>query len=154
MKQALIKQSSLVGKQTKLMAMRILVPCAVRGFKQTNNLKTVITTTEFEYQERTDKFVQYTDKVYKPSKTITYDRNGELLLFSCDNIRHSQTYLKYPYIAIDFLMPLSIYNFFVDPCKYYFNICSIHGLAMETYIPLFLCFIWMVPSLLLLKEFR
>jgi len=53
--------------------------------------------------------------VYKPSKTIEFDRNGELLLYSVNNIRNSIVYLKYPYILYDLTMPLSWYLVFVNP---------------------------------------
>ena len=72
-----------------------------------------------EEDQRKLKYLEYTKKVYKPSKTITFDRNGEVLLFSVDNFRHSQLYLKYPYCMIDALIPLAFYNFFVNPCIYY-----------------------------------
>ena len=74
-------------------------------------------TAKLEENQRTAKFVEYTHKVYKPSHTITFDREGEVLLFSCDNFKHSQVYLKYPYILIDSLIPLAVYMFFCDPCK-------------------------------------
>ena len=45
-------------------------------------------TTELEEAQRTEKFLEYTNKIYKPSKTITFDRNGEVLLFSSDSWRH------------------------------------------------------------------
>lgn len=92
-----------------------------RNYIQTNHLQEVTFTAYLEEKQRTAKMVEYTDKVYKPSKTITFDRNGELLLFSCDNVKNSQLYLKYPYVMYDMTIPLAMYNFFVDPCKFYCN---------------------------------
>ncbi len=91
------------------------MPSSVRYFRQTNDLNDLIAIAEKEEKQRSAKFVEYTQKVYKPSKTITFDRNGELLLFSCDSIKHSQIYLKFPYILYDSLIPIAAYNFFVDP---------------------------------------
>lgn len=82
------------------------------------DLNQIMSVAELEASQRSDKYLEYTAKVYKPSKTITFDRNGEVLLFSCDNIKHSQVYLKYPYCLIDSLIPLAWYLFFCDPCNY------------------------------------
>lgn len=85
------------------------------------NLAQIMYTAGLEEDQRKAKYLEYTQKVYKPSKTITFDRNGEVLLFSVDNFRHSQVYLKYPYCMIDAMIPLAIYNFFCNPCKFYIN---------------------------------
>lgn len=61
----------------------------VRHFRQVNNLHEIVYTTESELAQRTDKYLERTDKVYKPSQTIEFNREGELLLYSCDNIKHS-----------------------------------------------------------------
>jgi hypothetical protein len=79
-------------------------------------------TAELEEEQRKAKYLEYTHKVYKPSKTITFDRNGEILLFSVDNFRNSQVYLKYPYCLIDSFIPLGFYIFFVNPRKELLNI--------------------------------
>jgi hypothetical protein len=88
-----------------------------KGFKHVNHLIDVMNSANVEEQQRKAKFIEYTNKVYKPSKTLTFDRNGELLLFSADNLKHSQIYLKYPYCLYNMLFPIGMYNFFVDPCK-------------------------------------
>lgn len=109
--------------------MSLINPVSVKGFKQTNNLVRVMDTAQLEEKQRYAKFVEYTDKIYKPSKTITYNREGEILLFSCDNIKHSRIYFPYPYCLYDMLFPIGMYNFFIDPCKYniYNNIyCTLH----------------------------
>ena len=89
----------------------------LRTYKQVKDLNEVMYTAALEEEQRTAKFLEYTTKIYKPSNTITFDRNGELLLFQCDNFRHSKVYTKYPYCMIDAMMPLIWYNFFVDPCN-------------------------------------
>lgn len=94
---------------------------SVKYFRQVNNLIDAKSAAGQEKKQRYGKFIEYTNKVYKPSKTITFDRNGELLLYSCDNVKNSQIYLKYPYIMYDAVLPLAIYNFFVDPCKFLFT---------------------------------
>lgn len=90
----------------------------IKGFKHVNHLVDVMNSAKTEEKQRQGKFVEYTTKIYKPSKTIQFDRNGELMLFSADNIKHSQIYLKYPYCLYNMLFPIGFYNFFVDPCKY------------------------------------
>ena len=59
--------------------------------------------------------MERTDKVYKPSQTLEFNREGELLLWSCDNVRNNQVYLKYPYVTQVLTMPLSWYLFFINP---------------------------------------
>jgi hypothetical protein len=86
-----------------------------RSFRQVHDLHEVVYTTQEELAGRTAKFLERTDKVYKPSQTLEFNREGELLLWSCDNIRNSTVYLKYPYCAQVLCMPLSWYLFFVNP---------------------------------------
>lgn len=86
-----------------------------RNFRQVNNLHEVVFTAQAELAQRTTKYLERTDKVYKPSQTLEFNREGELLLYSCDNVKHSTIYFKYPYIMYDTAMPLSWYLFFVNP---------------------------------------
>ncbi len=94
---------------------RQLVKTSVRGFRQVNNLHEIIYTAQAELAQRTEKYLERTDRVYKPSKTMEFNREGEMLLYSCDNIKHSTIYFKYPYCMLDGLMPLSWYIFFINP---------------------------------------
>ena len=88
--------------------------------------------------------LEYTDKVYKPSKTIEFDRNGELLLFSCDNIKNSVVYLKYPYCMYDCLIPVSWYFFFVNPFMWRWQ-------ATLSFFYFTSSFVW-VPHMMYLKS--
>jgi hypothetical protein len=90
---------------------------SVRNYKQVKDLNEIMYTATLEEEQRSAKFLEYTSKIYKPSKTITFDRNGEVLLYNCDNWKHSEVLSKYPYVLIDAMIPLIWYNFFVDPCK-------------------------------------
>lgn len=92
-----------------------LAAIPTRNFRQMNNLHEVNYTTQMELQQRTSKYLERTDRVYKPSKTLEFDRSGELLLWSCDNIKNSIIYFKYPYCFYDCLMPMSWYFLFVNP---------------------------------------
>lgn len=114
---SLILKRNLRASPFTLVRQSLLAPSSFKGFKQVNNLHDIVQTAKQEKEQRSAKFVEYTNKVYKPSKTITFDRQGEVLLYSCDNIKHSQIYLKYPYVMYDSMIPLAAYNFFVDPCK-------------------------------------
>jgi len=60
----------------------------IKNYRQCKDLNQIMYTTTLEEAQRTEKFLEYTHKVYKPSKTITFDRNGEVLLFACDAFRH------------------------------------------------------------------
>jgi len=42
--------------------------------------------------------IQSHSKVYKPSHTIEFNREGEVLLYSANPVTSEQVYLKYPYI--------------------------------------------------------
>ena len=93
-----------------------------RTFRQVHNIHEVVFTNEMEKHQRTAKYLERTDKVYKPSQTIEFNREGELLLFSCDNIKHSTIYLKYPYCLYDSMIPVSIYLFFINPFNWYWSV--------------------------------
>lgn len=96
-------------------ALNTISPVQTRGFKQVNNLHEIIYTAQAELSQRTTKYLERTDKVYKPSQTLTFNREGELLIYSCDNIKNSIVYFKYPYVLLDGTIPLSWYLFFVNP---------------------------------------
>lgn len=87
----------------------------LRAFRQVHDLHEVVYTTEHELAGRTAKYLERTDKVYKPSQTLEFNREGELLLWSCDNVKNSTIYLKYPYCTQMLTIPLSWYLFFINP---------------------------------------
>ena len=113
----LIRSSSNKILSTKIPAALFYNLGVKKNYNQIKDLNQTMYTAEMEEAQRKAKFLEYTTKIYKPSKTITFDRNGEVLLFACDNIKHSQVYLKYPYCLIDSLIPLGVYIFFCDPCN-------------------------------------
>jgi hypothetical protein len=86
-----------------------------RSFRQVNNLHEINFTAQQELLQRSAKYLERTDKVYKPSHACEFNREGEMLLYSCDNIKNSTVYFKYPYIFLDSAMPLSWYIFFINP---------------------------------------
>lgn len=98
----------------------LLMNFSKRGFKQCNDLRVAVETASLEEINRSAKFLEYTDKVYKPSKTITFDRNGEILLYHNMNIRNSTIYFKFPEGLFTATIPLAFYNFFMDPSKLIF----------------------------------
>jgi hypothetical protein len=100
---------------------QMIYKAQMRPYNQVKDLHQTMMVAELEEIQRKEKFLEYTQKVYKPSKTITFDRNGEVLLFSCDNFKNSQVYLKYPYCMYDSMIPLAFYIFFADPCKNFSN---------------------------------
>lgn len=59
--------------------------------------------------------VERTDRIYKPSYTIEFNRVGEVLLYSCEPLTHTQVYLKYPYVFYESLIPLSCFMFYMNP---------------------------------------
>lgn len=115
----------------------MLCKTSVRSFRQANNLHEIVYTTQAELAQRTEKYLERTDKVYKPSQTLEFNREGELLLFSCDNIRHSTVYFKYPYCMIDCLIPMSWYFFFVNPfgMSWQLTTAALYGANCFAWIP-------------------
>ena len=102
-----------------------------------HDLHEIVYTTQLELQQRTAKYLEKTDKVYKPSKTIEFDRGGELLLFSCDNVKNSTIYLKYPYIMYDMTIPMAWYIFFVNPLmwKWQTTCAILYGTHAFSWLP-------------------
>jgi len=96
-----------------------------RGFRQVKNLHEIVWTAQAELTQRTAKYLERTDKVYKPSQTLEFNRDGELLLYSCDNIKNSTVYLKYPYVMYDCMVPLSFYLFFINPFGWSWQLTSV-----------------------------
>jgi hypothetical protein len=86
-----------------------------RGFRHLKNLHEVVYTTQAELAQRTAKYLERTDKVYKPSQTLEFNREGEILIYSVDNVKQSTVYFKYPYVMFDAMIPLAWYVFFINP---------------------------------------
>lgn len=59
--------------------------------------------------------IQEYNKIYKPTYTLEFNRTGELLLYSCDPLKHREIYLKYPYVLFESLAPLSLFVFLANP---------------------------------------
>lgn len=70
-------------------------------------------------------YIEANHRVYKPSYTIEFNREGEVLLqiiihyyssrYSCDPFKHSQIYFKYPYIMYETFIPVCIWLWFNNP---------------------------------------
>ena len=81
--------------------------------------------TKYQAQKLYDegKVVQTTDRIYKPTYQIEFNREGEVLLYSCDPIKHSPVYLKYPYVMYEFAFPAAVWMWFNNPLgvDWFFN---------------------------------
>jgi hypothetical protein len=102
-----------------------LAASSQRGFRQVHNLHEINYTAQMELDQRTTKYLEKTDKVYKPSRTIEFNREGEILLYSCDNVKNSTIYLKYPYVMYDSLMPISLYMYVINPLGFNWMVLSV-----------------------------
>jgi hypothetical protein len=120
----LVRRNPMLARAA-LASTQALVATPNRGFRQVKNLHEIVWTAQAELTQRTAKYLERTDKVYKPSQTLEFNRDGELLLYSCDNIKNSTVYLKYPYVLYDSLIPLAFYAFFVNPLGWSWQITSV-----------------------------
>lgn len=132
--------TSLLAARRNLLLARHALPMVQhqqRGFRQVKNLHEIVWTAQAELTQRTAKYLERTDKVYKPSQTLEFNREGELLLYSCDNIKHSTVYLKYPYVMYDALIPLAFYSFFVNPLgwSWQLNSCLLYLSSAFGWLP-------------------
>lgn len=114
-----------------------LVSTPQRNFRQVKNLHEIVWTAQAELTQRTAKYLERTDKVYKPSHTLEFNRDGELLLYSCDNVKNSTVYLKYPYVMYDAMIPLAFYAFFVNPFGWSWQVTSflLYGFSAFGWLP-------------------
>jgi hypothetical protein len=76
--------------------------------------------------------IEKTNRIYKPSHTIEFNREGEVLLYSCDPIRHSVVYWKYPYIFYESLIPASIWMYLYNPFEMHWGFNNIFAYAAAT----------------------
>ncbi len=80
--------------------------------------------------------IEKTQRIYKPSYEIEFNREGEVLLYSCDPVKHSAVYLKYPYIFYESLIPASIWMYLYNPLDLHWSFNNIFGyLACTLWIP-------------------
>ena len=59
--------------------------------------------------------LEFTDRIYKPSYTIEFNRVGEVLLYSCEPLKHVDVIFKYPYVLYESLIPLSLGLYYLNP---------------------------------------
>jgi hypothetical protein len=55
------------------------------------------------------------DRVYKPSYTLEFDRTGELVVYTCNPLKHKTIYLQYPYIFYESCIPLCLFMYLANP---------------------------------------
>ena len=122
---------------TRRLRALMLLSAPRRCFQQVHNLHEIVYTAQVELNQRTAKYLERTDKVYKPSHTLEFNREGELLLYSCDNIKNSIVYFKYPYIMYDCLVPIMIYNFFINPfgLHWWWTCLGLYGATSFAWLP-------------------
>ena len=88
--------------------------------------------------------VEVTDRIYKPTNTIEFDRIGEVVLYSATPLKSKRVYLVYPYIANEMLIPPCLYMYYFNPFDFTYGIswCFI-------FMSFMLCFprVWYIKSL-------
>jgi hypothetical protein len=135
-----LKAVSALSRLPSISQRMVMASVPTRGFRQIHDLHEVTYTANEELAARTAKYLEKTDKVYKPSHTLEFNREGELLLWSCDNIKHSTIYLKYPYCTQMGFIPLAWYMFFVNPFSFHwpFTLTCFYAANMFGWMPLVL----------------
>ena len=88
--------------------------------------------------------IEATDRVYKPTYTIEFDRCGEVVLYTSTPLKTMQIYLKYPYVLYESMILPCLYMFYMDP----FNI-PYHWNYFFIFASVFACFprVWYIRSL-------
>lgn len=67
------------------------------GMKHIKNM--IDENTRVEAQKLNDlPLIQENSRVYKPSHTIEFNRDGEVLLYSASTLKNETIYFKYPYV--------------------------------------------------------
>lgn len=61
--------------------------------------------------------LQKTSRIYKPTYSIEFNREGEVLVYSADPIKNSVVYFKYPYVLYEAAIPLSIWAWIYNPLE-------------------------------------
>jgi len=89
--------------------------------------------------------VEKTDRIYKPTYTIEFDRAGEVLVYSGNPFRTMSIYLKYPYVLYESLIPASFWLWYVNPLEleWYYNHLNLVALNL----------LW-IPRLWYLRSFN
>ena len=76
------------------------------------------------------------NRVYKPSYTLEFDRTGELVLFTCDPLRHKSIYFQYPYVFYESCIPLALFMYLANPLSLgYYASFSFFALANVLWFP-------------------
>lgn len=82
--------------------------------------------------DRDDPIIK-TDRVYKPTHTIEFNRVGEVLLYSCEPTQHMTIYFKYPYILYESAIPLCMFMWYVNPfgLAWHWNYMNIFAISSQ-----------------------
>jgi len=73
-----------------------------------------------------------TDRVYKPTYTVEFNRVGETLLYSCEPTKHMTIYMKYPYILYESFIPICAFMWYVNPFNIPWNWNYLNIFAMAS----------------------
>ena len=85
---------------------------------------------EMEHQRP---LIEETTRVYKPTYPIEFNREGEVLLYSCEPVKEvvwfmqMTVYFKYPYILYESAIPIFLYAYLMNPLdlEWYWNNVSL-----------------------------
>ena len=88
--------------------------------------------------------IELTDRVYKPTHTIEFNRRGEIVLYTATPLRTMTIYTKYPYCLYESTIPISLYLFYMNPFSlpYHYNYCFVFLSIMAAFPR-----VWFIKSL-------
>jgi hypothetical protein len=76
------------------------------------------------------------NRVYKPSYTLEFDRTGELVLYTCNPLKHKTIYFQYPYVFYESCIPLALFMYLANPLSLsYYASFSFFALANVLWFP-------------------
>ena len=120
-----------------------LRPIITRNYRQIIDIDEEKKRQELQIERDNEEVIEYTDRVYKPTHTIEFNRTGEVVVFTSSPFKQRPIFNVYPYALFEMCIPANLYMFYMNPLH----------LSWEfrySFIPLcfFLCFprVWYIWS--------
>ena len=100
-------------KTKKMMVM--LRPIIGRKYMQVMDIEEEKRRLELKEKLENKNTIEYTDRVYKPTHQIEFNRTGEVVLYTCSPFKHKPLYNVYPYTLFELSILPCLYMYYVNP---------------------------------------